>query len=162
MSALRYEVDLTDRELATAWVREAQARRGVLGRVLGPLAIALGVLGLATRADPTGRLVGVLCLAYGLFHIARPFLAARRVVADRRRRGGATLVVVALDERGITVSRDGKTVTFPWAEVTAAGRRDDYVWYEVRSAHRAPIPLRVISDPSALEAELRRRTKWIV
>jgi len=93
-----------------------------VGRLLGPLAIALGVIGLATRADPTGRLVAVLALAYGIFHAARPFLTARRVVADRRRRGGSSRVIVSLDERGIAVSRDGKSITFPWADVTAAGR----------------------------------------
>lgn len=158
---LRYEIDLTDRELGTAWVREAHARRGLVGRLLGPLAIALGAVGLATRADPTGRLVAVLALAYGLFHLARPFLAARRIVSERRRRGGSTTVIVSIDARGITVSREGKSLTFPWKEITAAGKREDYVWYEVRGAHRAPVPTRVIPDLPALERELRARTKWI-
>jgi len=70
-------------------------------------------------------------------------------------------VIVSLDDRGIAVSREGKSIMFPWGDVTSAGKRDDYVWYEVRGAHRAPVPTRVIPDLPALERELRARTKWM-
>ena len=83
--AFRFEVELTDQELATAWVREHYARQGVLRFVAGPSLVVLGVYWLSTHADSAARVLGGIGLAYGIFLLVRPFLAASRVVAARRR-----------------------------------------------------------------------------
>ena len=155
----RYDVELTDEELRTAWLTEDRARRGLLRRAIGPAMVVLGVVTLASDGSPTARLVGLLALAFGLFHLARPFLTVARVLSERRR-AGDTRIVVELADEGISLTRAGKTVRFPWKEVTAAGRRETYIWYELRGQHRAPIPLRAVSDPDALTALLRARTRW--
>jgi hypothetical protein len=157
--SFRFEIELTDRELATASIREHVARSGALRAALGPAALALGVYGLATR-EGTGRWLALLVLAWGAFVVLRPFLVGWQLVSERRRRGAASALALVVDERGLELTRGGKSLVFPWKEVTAAGRRADYFWYEVRGKQRAPIPLRLVDDPAALEAFLRAHTRW--
>lgn len=156
-SSFRFEIALTERELAKAVVREDFARAGLPRLLLAPTSVVLGVVWLATHAG-TGRLLGLLAIAYGAFVLLRPFLMARMLVAEHRRRPDA--VVVQLDGDGLALTRGGRSVRFAWREVTAAGRRADYVWYEVRGRQRAPIPLRLVPDVAALEAFLRAHTRW--
>lgn len=158
--ALRYEVTLTDEELRTAWLEEERARRGLVRRALGPVLVVLGLSTWISQTNDATRLVSVLAVALGLFHVARPFLAVARVLADRRRTG-AKEVVVSLDDDGLAIGRGGKTLRFAWNEVTAAGERQGYIFYEVRGQHRAPIPLRVVPDLDALRSLLKRHTRWV-
>lgn len=165
MPALRYEIRLTDDELRTAWLTEDNARRGLLRRSIGPALVVFGLGsivsgGVGQGGDVLAQLLGVAAVALGLFHVARPFLVIARVLAERRRRGDDTVIVV-LDDDGIGLTRQGKSMRMPWKDVTAAGQRDTYVWYELRGQHRAPIPLRVVPDAEALRALLRERTRWL-
>lgn len=157
MTAFRFEIVLTERELARAVVREDFARAGLPRLLLAPTALALGVVWLGTHEDAS-RWVGTLAIAYGAFYLARPFLVARLLVAEQRRHPGA--VVVELSDEGLVLSRAGRSMRLAWREVTAAGRRADYVWFEVRGRRRAPIPIRLVPDPDALESFLRRHTRW--
>jgi hypothetical protein len=157
VAAFRFEIELTERELARAFVREDFARAGLARLLLAPTLLLLGVVWLATHAG-VSRLVGLLEIAYGAFFLVRPFLLARVLVAEQRRLPGA--VVLELAEEGLTLTRAGRSLQFPWRDVTAAGRRSEYVWYEVRGRTRAPIPLRLVPDLPALEAFLRERTHW--
>lgn len=155
---LEYDVDLTDDELRAAWLTEDRARRSLLRRAIAPVAVVLG-LG-AIVGDGGSRVAGFLAVAFGLATVAQPFLAVAGVLAARRKQG-PTAVRVALEDAGIMLTRGGKTARFPWSEVTAAGQRATYVWYELRGQHRAPIPLRVIEDLEALTSLLRARTRWV-
>lgn len=158
MGVLEYDVDLTDAELRTAWLTEDRARRSLMRRAIGPVAVVVGLGALVGEGG--SRLLGVLAVAFGLFLVAQPFLVVAGVLAARRKQG-STRVTVALDDDGISLTRDGKTARFAWKDVTAAGRRDSYVWYELRGQHRAPIPLRVVPDVDALTVLLRERTRWV-
>jgi hypothetical protein len=155
---LEYDVDLTDDELRTAWLTEDRARRSLLRRAMGPVAVVLGLV--AIVGEGGSRLVGVLAVAFGLFLVAQPFLVVAGVLAGRRKQG-STRVAVMVGEDGIALTRDGKTARFAWKDVTAAGQRPTYVWYELRGQHRAPIPLRVVADVEALTSLLRARTRWL-
>lgn len=159
--ALRYEVDLTDAELRDAWLTEDRARRGLARRAIGPAMIVFGLGTLASQSETTARVIATLAILMGLFQIARPFLNVARAISERRRRGGSQVVIVALDDAGIALTREGKTARFPWKDVTAAGERETYVWYELRGQHRAPIPRRVIGDLEALRDKLRASTRWV-
>ena len=161
MTTLRYQVDLTDAELREAWLAEERARRGLARRAIGPALIVFGLGTLASQSEPTARGIATFAILLGVFHIARPFLAVARALSERRRRGGSQAITVALDDDGIALTREGKTVRFPWKDVTAAGERATYVWYELRGMHRAPIPRRVIDDLEALRETLRAHTRWI-
>jgi hypothetical protein len=92
--------------------------------------------------------------------MAQPVLVVAGVLAGRRK-PGTTRVAVALGDDGIALTRDGKTARFSWKDVTAAGQRPTYVWYELRGQHRAPIPLRVVDDVDALTSLLKERTRWV-
>ncbi|MBX7192179.1 MAG: hypothetical protein K1X94_08985 [Sandaracinaceae bacterium] len=160
MTALRYEIALTDDELRTAWLTEDRARRGFLRRSIGPALVVFGLGTLVSQPDGTARLLGIAAVAWGLFQLARPFLVVAQVLKERRARGGDEVTVV-LDDDGIALTRQGKSMRAPWKDVTAAGQRDTYVWYELRGQHRAPIPLRVVPDAEALRALLREKTRWV-
>jgi hypothetical protein len=157
-STLQYDVDLTEDELRLAWLTEDRARRSLMRRAIGPVAVVVG-LG-AVAGEGGSRLVGLIAVAFGLFLVAQPFLVVAGVLAARRKQGSPR-VAVSIGEDGIALTRDGKTAHFAWKDVTAAGQRATYVWYELRGRHRAPIPLRVIGDLDALTSLLRARTRWI-
>jgi hypothetical protein len=123
--------------------------------------IVFGLGTLASQSDGTARVIATFAVLLGLFQIARPFLTVARAISERKRRGGSQRVTVALDDAGIALTREGKTVRFPWKDVTAAGERETYVWYELRGQHRAPIPRRVIDDLEALRDKLRASTRWV-
>ena len=122
--------------------------------------LALFLFAVYPMAEVGAIAKGWLDVAFGLFLVAQPFLVVAGVLAARRKQG-STRVTVALDDDGISLTRDGKTARFAWKDVTAAGRRDSYVWYELRGQHRAPIPLRVVPDVDALTVLVRERTRWV-
>jgi hypothetical protein len=155
----RFEIALSDQELATAWVREHYGRQGSLRFWMAPLLVLLGTVLLA-QATGAPRIAAVLMIVWGFFAIARPFLMASQIVAQRRKRGGTQKVELTIEGKGLTVTKDGKGVLFPWKDITAAGMRKDYVWYEIRGAQRAPIPKRVIADVDALQRFFAKRTLW--
>ena len=162
----RYEIELTDQELATAWVREHYARQGSLRFWMAPALLLFGVIVLAQAPNNMPRLAAFLMLAWGAFSLIKPFLMASQIVAQRRKRGGTRKVIVHLDETGLSIAKpepaeaSGKVIVFPWKDVTAAGMRQDYVWYEIRGAQRAPIPKRVITNLDALQRYLAQHTRW--
>lgn len=155
-----FEFDLSDRELARAWVREHFARQPLVRRALAPAFLVLGVVWLARAAEGGQRAMGLLAVAFGAYLILRPFLEASRAVRLRRAVPRGEHVHLVFDAVGLTLYRASKSLHFPWKEVTAAGLRDDYVWYEVRGAHRATIPLRVVDQRAEFEAFLRSKTSW--
>ncbi len=161
MATLRYEVDLTDAELRDAWLTEDRARRGLARRAIGPAMIVFGLGTLASQPEATARAIATFAILLGLFQIVRPFLTVARAISERRRRVGSQRVTVTIDDDGIALTREGKTARFAWKDVTAAGERETYVWYELRGQHRAPIPRRVIGDLDALRATLRASTRWV-
>lgn len=162
----RYEIELSDQELATAWVREHYARQGSLRFWMAPALLLFGVVILAQAPNNMPRLAAFLMLAWGAFSLLKPFLMASQIVAQRRKRGGTRRVIVHLDETGLSIAKPepseaaGKVVVFPWKDITAAGMRQDYVWYEIRGAQRAPIPKRVIPNLDALQRHLAQHTRW--
>jgi len=167
--SFRYEIELTDQELATAWVREHYARQGSLRFWMAPALLFFGVVVLAQAPNNLPRLAAFLMLAWGAFSLIKPFLMASQVVAQRRKRGGTRAVIVHLDESGLSIAKaeppdsltaPGKVIVFPWKDITAAGVRQDYVWYEIRGAQRAPIPKRVITNLDALQRYLSQHTRW--
>lgn len=163
----RYEIELTDQELSTAWVREHYARQGSLRFWMAPALMLFGVIVLAQAPNSTPRLAAFLMLAWGAFSLLKPFLMASQIVRQRRKRGGTRKVIVHLDETGLSIAKEepaltgsGKVLVFPWKDITAAGMRQDYVWYEIRGAQRAPIPKRVITNLDALQRYLAQHTRW--
>lgn len=154
-----FEIALSDQELATAWVREHYGRQGSLRFWMAPALVFLGVL-LMAQATGAPRIAAVLMIVWGLFALARPFLMASQIVAQRRKRGGTHKVELRIENKGLTITKEGKAVLFPWKDITAAGVRQDYVWYEIRGAQRAPIPKRVIPDVEALQRFFAKHTLW--
>ena len=156
----QFEIELSDQELATAWVREHYARQGMLRFWMAPALLFFAVVVLVQATDNVPRIAAFLMLAWGAFTLARPFLMASQIVAQRRKRGGTRKVLVSLDASGLTITKDDKDVLFPWKDITAAGMRQDYVWYEIRGAQRAPIPKRLVEDVEALQRFFAKRTLW--
>lgn len=122
------------------------------------------VLGISSlRSGPMfNRVMGGVCVAFGLYYALKPFLAAWMLTKQRRQSG------VADQEIGVTFGPDGIGITqgethteLGWEDVSAAGRGTDYVWYELKRGARATVPRSVIDDPEALEALLREHTEWV-
>ncbi|MCA9607589.1 MAG: hypothetical protein KC619_18405 [Myxococcales bacterium] len=160
--ALTYRFVLSDDEFARAWLREYYRRPGwrtwrIIG---GPIFIALGLTMMRNDAL-LSRGMGILAIVMGLWYALKPLLAAR-MLRDQRRKSGRSDVEleVRIHANGIRID-DGKVKKeLAWEDVTRAGATKDYVWYELRGGNRATIPLRVVDDPPALRAEMRRHTTW--
>ncbi len=151
------EFELTDREFRRAWLAEYYRRPGARAfRLLaGPILFTVGAIVLRDAEGTQGRAFGAIALVYGVHHALRPFLLSALVVR-RRRKLGLRKYRLTIDDGGIAIS-DGKgTSHVAWSDVTASGRGDGYLWYEVRSSARATIPVRAMPDPEAIEGVFRR------
>ena len=67
---------------------------------------------------------------------------------------------VRVDDSGVHVSDGAKETQLGWDAITAAGRGNGYVWFEVRGSARGTIPTRVIGDEPALVEVFRARGAW--
>ena len=160
---LSSEFRLSDAEFRRAWLTEYLRRPGFarLRLFLGPAIALFGARALGAAHDGEGRLVGMLAVAFGVWQVARPWLLVSSMLRRRRQLGSAEQpLVVTLDDAGIAVFDGTRDTRLPWKAVTAAGRGRDYVWFEVRGATRATIPLRAVKDEAGLVDALRTRTAW--
>lgn len=159
---LTYRFVLSDDEFARAWLREYYRRPGwKTWRIIGgPCFIALG-LAMMRGEELLSRGMGIAAIVLGLWYALKPLLAARMLREQRRKSGRSDVELeVKVHGGGIRID-DGKVKReIPWEQVARAGATRDYVWYELRGGSRATIPLRVVEDPTALRAELRRHTTW--
>lgn len=147
---------LSDEEFRRAWLREHYAQASPARNVVGPVMVVLSAWVLARHG---ASFLPLVAGGYGLFLIARPFLLLTQLLRERKKQGPVTLAL-RVDETGITIRRGAKTIELAWSRITAAGRRDDYVWYEIGRSQRATIPLRVVEDREALEALFRAHVPW--
>lgn len=159
---LRFEFCLSDKEYAGAWLAEYYRRPGasVLRGLAGPFFIVFGVS--QWNSDQSaGRVLAAVAVGYGFYHILRPFLLLFMLMRSRRQsRQDRLSQVVTFDESaGVSVERGGKSITYPWANVSA-GKGATYIYFEI-NGRRATIPQRVIAaDREALEAMLIARSTW--
>lgn len=156
--ALRYTLRLTDRELFRVFLFGYFKRPfAILRRFVGFAAIALGFHVLRTASDDLPWIAGPACIAWGSWFVLHPLLGAWLAV---RRRGSRGEVVVELDANGVAIAQDGKRAAFGWDRVTEAGMLGDLVWFELRGAAIAAIPLRVVADAAPLLDLFRTHTRW--
>jgi hypothetical protein len=160
---LVYRFKLSDREFASAWVREYYRRPGV--RVLrifsGPGLVAFGVA-TATRATETfTRVMAIVSVLFGIWLTVKPFLMAWAMTSRRRRTNRANVEMeVRFDRHGMRVSDGERKTDFAWEKLSAAGVGSDYVWLELKTGTRATIPRRAIDDLDALRELLRTHVEW--
>lgn len=155
-SPLRYELRLTDAELRRVFLFGYFKRPfAILRRFAGFGVIALGFHTL--RDGALHPLAGIACIAWGSWFVLHPLIGAFLAV---RRRGSRGQVVVEVGDAGIGISQDGKRANFGWERVTEAGKLGDLVWFEIKGAALAAIPLRVVSDAAPLLDLFRTHTKW--
>lgn len=158
-----YRFKLSDREFASAWLREYYRRPGVRAwRVLsGPGIFILGALTAARADELFMRGIGGLAVLLGLWLTAKPFLMVWAMTSRRRRTDRANVEIeVRFDRDGMRVSDGGAQTAFPWTKLSAAGASSDYVWIELASGNRATIPKRAIDDLDALQTLLASRLSW--
>ena len=155
---LRYELRLTDRELFRVFLFGYFKRPfAILRRFIGFAIIAFGFHLLRNASDDLPWIAGPLCIAWGSWFVLNPLLLAWLAV---RRRGTRGHVVVEVADDGVAISQECKRAAFGWDRVTEAGKLGDLVWFEIRGAAMAAIPLRVVADPPALLDVFRAHTRW--
>lgn len=158
-----YRFKLSDREFASAWVREYYRRPGARAwRVLsGPALLVLGAIAVARAGETFTRGVAIVAVILGAWLLAKPFLMAWSMTSRRRRSNRAAAEIeVRFDRDGMRVSDGGATSERAWDELTAAGLSDDYVWIELSTGARATIPRRAVEDLDGLRELLSARVKW--
>lgn len=156
--AHRYELRLTDAELRRVFLFGYFKRPfAILRRFLGFGVIALGFHVMRTGSDDLPWFAGPLCVLWGSWFVLHPLIGAWLAV---RRRGSRGSVVVEVGDDGVAISQEGKRAAFGWDRVTEAGKLGDLVWFEVRGAALAAIPLRVVEDAGPLLDLFRTHTKW--
>lgn len=151
-----YRFKLSDREFASAWLREYYRRPGLRGlRVLaGPALVGLGVV---MRGSPESftRFMGLAGIALGIWLVVKPLLMVWAFTSQRRRRGRSEVELqVRFDAAGMRVSDGAGSQDVPWSQIAGVGVADRYVWLELRSGRRATIPRRAIDDLDALRGLL--------
>ncbi|MCZ7687425.1 MAG: YcxB family protein [Sandaracinaceae bacterium] len=155
-----YRFELSDREHASAWLREyyRRARFKVLLVSSGPALIVLGAVMLRSP-EAFSRTMGALVVLFGVWRIVKPFVLAWATTARRRRQRRGPLEV-RFDRQGMHVDDGSRTTDVPWDRLSAAGEARDYVWLELKSGSRAIIPRRAIDDAEALRELLSTRLEW--
>lgn len=159
---LTYRFVLSDREIASAWLREYFRRPGWRAwRVIGgPCFIGIGIV-LTQSAELFMRGIGLATIGLGLWYAAKPFIGARLISQDRRRRGLSDLEIeVRLGRDGLRIDDGRVRKEIPWSDVVRAGASSEYIWYELRGGSRATIPLRVVEDREALRTKLAAHCRW--
>jgi hypothetical protein len=155
-----FRFTLSDREFASAWLREFYRRPGWrIARVLfGPFLIGAGVLMMGSQNRFTWAM-GIASIALGAYRTLKPFLMAAAIVAQRKKIGAAQRQIeVKLDREGMSVT-DGKTKTLiGWEKIRSSGLTESYAWIEMKDGKRATIPKRAIDDVEALRKLLGRHT----
>lgn len=155
---LRYELRLTDRELFRVFLFGYFKRPfAIFRRFVGFAIIAFGFQLMRSASEDLPSVAGPLCIAWGSWFVLHPLLMAWLAV---RRRGSRGHVVVEVADDGVAISQEGKRATFGWDRVTEAGKLGDLVWFEIRGAAMAAIPLRVVGDAVALLDVFRAHTRW--
>lgn len=158
-----YRFQLSDREFASAFVREYYRRPGArVMRVLsGPGLIALGTIMLSRAEELFMRGVSIVAVLLGAWLLVKPFLMAWSMTS-RRRRGNraAAEIEVRFDRDGMRVTDGSAKTELPWSKLSAAGLSGAYVWLELASGARATIPRRAIDDLDGLRELLRERVTW--
>ena len=124
-----YHFQLSDREFASAWLREYYRRPGMraLRIVAGPLVFGLGVT-MSRSSQAFTHFMAIVTMAFGVWLLVKPLLMAWAHTSRRRRlnRGDAE-IQVRFDRKGMRVG-DGKTETdLPWERLRAAGLARGYV-----------------------------------
>ena len=160
---MTYEFELRDDEFRRAWLAEYFRRPGAaaLRVVIGIVFIGLGIHMAQGAPEMVGRAIGTAAIVLGMWHLARPFLMVRAILRQRRESGAAARRMrVRVGEAGISVSDGQKESELAWDTITAAGRGNGYVWFEVRGSARGTIPLRAVGDEAALIEAFRTRGKW--
>lgn len=158
-----YRFKLSDREFASAWVREYYRRPGARAwRVLsGPGMFVLGAVAAARAGEAFTRAIAIVAVLLGIWLIAKPFLMAWAMTSRRRRANRAAVEIeVRFDRDGMRVTDGGAKTALPWEKLSAAGLSDDYVWIELSTGTRATIPRRAIDDLDGLRALLASRLAW--
>lgn len=162
MKPLTYRFSLSDREFASAWLREYYRRPGlrVLRVASGPAVLVLGALLL--RGDGGfSRAMAIVTLLFGAWLTLKPLLMAWAMTSRRRRlRQSSATIEVRFDQRGMRVDDGRSTTELAWDRLRAAGEARDYVWLELKSGARATIPRRAIDDLDALRELLSSRLEW--
>lgn len=157
-----YRFELSDREFASAWLREYYRRPGlrILRILAGPALVALGAF-MVQGSESFSRAMGFVAIAFGVWRVVKPLFMAWAMTSRRRRANRAAATIeVRLDQRGMRVN-DGKATTeLAWDRLRAAGLTRDYVWLELKSGTRATIPRRAIADLDALRELLSSRLEW--
>ncbi len=159
---LAYRFKLSDREFASAWLREYYRRPGLRAlRILaGPLVAALGVM-MSRSAQPFAHFMAIVTLAFGVWLAVKPLVSAWALTSRRRRANrGDVEIEVRFDRAGMRVA-DGKSATdIAWERLRAAGLASGYVWIELATGTRATIPLRAVADLDELRELLSSRIEW--
>jgi len=158
-----YRFQLSDREFASAFVREYYRRPGArVMRVLsGPGLVVLGTIMLMRSGELFMRGVSIVAVLLGAWLVAKPFLMAWSMTSRRRRMNrAATEIEVRFGREGMRVTDGSAKTELPWSKLAAAGLSDDYVWLELATGTRATIPRRAIEDLDALRELLRARVAW--
>ena len=158
-----YRFQLSDREFASAFVREYYRRPGArVMRVLsGPGLVVLGTIMLMRSGELFMRGVSIVAVLLGAWLVAKPFLMAWSMTSRRRRMNRAAAEIeVRFDREGMRVTDGSAKTELPWSKLAAAGLSDDYVWLELATGTRATIPRRAIDDLDALRELLRARVAW--
>lgn len=156
--SLSYELRLTDRELFRVFLFGYFKRPfAIFRRFIGFLIIAFGFHVMRTASEDLPSFAGPLCIAWGSWFVLNPLLLGWMAV---RRRGTRGSVVIELSDAGLSISQEGKRADFGWDRVTEAGRLGDLLWFEIRGAAMAAIPLRVVGDAAPLLDLFRAHTRW--
>ncbi|MFK7987971.1 MAG: hypothetical protein AB8I08_18270 [Sandaracinaceae bacterium] len=163
LTELSYRFRLSDGEFRRVWLTEYYRRPGwrSVRIVAGPALVALGISSLRA-GDLFNRVMGGVCVAFGLYYALKPFLAAWMLTKQRKQSGVADQEIgVTFTPEGVEIDQGGARTELGWDDVRAAGSGARYVWYELNRGARATIPMSAIDDPAALEALLREHTEWV-
>lgn len=152
MGAHRYTVRMTESELRAVYLFSMLRRPGTGLRRF--LAVAVGAVALAVGFEQEGasaRVFGIVIALGCAWTALRPFILSRVMSKN-----GSPEVEVEFDQKGVSVTRAGKTAQFAWSSITAQGHGPGFYWYEIRSGALAAIPDRLVKDPAGLEKLLAR------
>ncbi len=157
-----YRFQLSDREFASAWLREYYRRPGLRSlRVLGGPALAAAGAIMLRSATAFSRAMAIVAMIFGLWLAVKPLLMAWATTARRRRQRLSDMTIeVRFDRSGMCVDDGRSTTELAWDRLRAAGESADYVWLELKSGARATIPRRAIDDLDALRDLLSSRLEW--
>lgn len=159
---LTYRFKLSDREFASAWLREYYRRPGLrVLRILAGPALAIAGIMLSRSTEAFTHVMAIVTLAFGVWLAIKPLVTAWALTSRRRRaRRADAELEVRFDRAGMRVADGPKAVDVPWEKIERAGLASDYVWIALTSGGRATIPRRAIADLDELRDLLSSRVEW--